>query len=84
MPESRKRKKDVYTPATTGVQKKAVRFDSPRWLPIVMVAAWVIGLVWIVAWYMVPIPFLESLGGWNIAIGFAFISVGFVLATRWR
>ena len=83
MPESRKRKKDV-TVRPAALRKEPVRLDSPRWLPIVMVAMWVIGLVWIVAWYMVPIPFFEALGGWNIAIGFAFISVGFVLATRWK
>lgn len=84
MPESRKRKKDVYTPPSTGANKQPMNFDSPRWLPIAMVTAWVIGLVWIVLWYMVPIPFLESLGAWNIVIGFSFISIGFVLATRWR
>jgi hypothetical protein len=43
-----------------------------------------VGLTWIVLWYLVPIPFLEDLGAWNIVIGFGFISVGFVLATKWR
>ena len=83
MPESRKRKKDVYTPPTTRARKEAVNFDSPRWLPITMVTLWVVGLTWIVLWYLVPIPFLEELGAWNIVIGFSFISVGFVLVTKW-
>ena len=84
MPESRKRKKDVYTPPATRGRKEAVNFDSPRWLPIAMVTLWVVGLTWIVLWYLVPIPFLDDLGAWNIVIGFGFISVGFVLATKWR
>ncbi len=85
MPESSKRKKAAYTPPPPkGGNKEAVNFDSPRWLPITMVTLWIIGLVWIVLWYMVPIPLLESLGSWNIIIGFVFISGGFFLATRWR
>lgn len=83
MPESRKRKKKVYTPPAQ-VDKKAVRFDSPRWLPIAMVTLWVIGLLWIVTWYMIPNPVSDALGAWNIVIGFGFVAVGFVLATRWR
>lgn len=86
MPVSRRRKKNGYSPPTKAKAPatKAVRFDSPRWLPITMVALWVVGLVWIVAWYMVPLPLLESLGVWNLVIGFGLISVGFILATRWK
>ncbi len=49
-----------------------------------MVACWIIGIAWIVAWYMLPLAFLEDLGSWNVLIGFGFLSVGFILATRWR
>jgi hypothetical protein len=84
VPVSRKRKKTVYTPPPTKADKKAANFDSPRWLPIVMVTLWVIGLLWIVVWYMVPNPVMDPLGSWNIAIGFAFIATGFFFATRWR
>ena len=85
MPESRKRNKDVYTPPPTKAdKKKPVKLDSPRWLPITMVALWIIGLAWIVAWYVAPNPVTDPLGAWNIVIGFTFIGVGFFLATRWR
>lgn len=84
MPESKKRKQADYTPPARKDEKKAVKFDSPRWLPIAMVTFWVVGLLWIVLWYMVPIPFLQTLGSWNIAIGFGCIAAGFILATRWR
>ena len=92
MPESEKRKKDVYTPPPT--KREAVTFDSPRWLAPVMVACFIVGLAWIVAFYLAgpSIPFMNAitvaLGGLgnlvNVAIGFAFLIAGFVLATRWR
>jgi hypothetical protein len=50
-----------------------------------MVAAFLIGLFWIVTFYVTqteyPIP---GIGLWNMLIGFGFIGVGFSLATRWR
>ena len=50
-----------------------------------MVAMFVIGLLWIVVWYIAPNnPLMGPLAGWNVAIGFVFIAVGFFLATKWR
>jgi hypothetical protein len=50
-----------------------------------MVTAFLIGLFWIVAFYVTqtkyPVP---GIGAWNMIIGFSFIGVGFSLATRWR
>jgi hypothetical protein len=50
-----------------------------------MIGAFLIGLIWIVVFYIsqtaYPVP---NIGAWNIVIGFAFIGVGFTLATRWR
>jgi hypothetical protein len=52
-----------------------------------MVAAFVIGLAWIVTFYVsnskYPIP-LDSGKAWNLVIGFAIVLSGFVMATRWR
>jgi hypothetical protein len=50
-----------------------------------MVANFLIGLFWIVIFYVsqtrYPIP---GIGAWNMIIGFSFIGVGFSLATKWR
>jgi len=50
-----------------------------------MIGAFLIGLFWIVVFYVsqtrYPIP---NIGAWNMVVGFAFIGVGFSLATRWR
>jgi hypothetical protein len=50
-----------------------------------MIANFLIGLFWIVVFYvsqtLYPIP---GIGAWNMIIGFSFIAVGFSLATKWR
>jgi hypothetical protein len=50
-----------------------------------MLTAFLIGLAWIVTYYIsqtrYPIP---NVGAWNMAIGFGLIGIGFGLATRWR
>ena len=83
MPKSRVRKKPVYTPPPTRSPKRAV---SPAWLAPTMIAALVIGLVWIALYYVTQadMPVLRSLGGWNLVGGFGLIIIGVVLATRWR
>ena len=59
--------------------------ESPSWLAPVMVGAFIIGLIWIVVFYvsqtLYPIP---GIGAWNIVVAFVFIGVGFTLATKWR
>jgi hypothetical protein len=50
-----------------------------------MVFFFLLGLVWIVVWYIDPnLPVLSSIGSWNLVIGFALLMVGFGFATRWR
>lgn len=60
---------------------------NPRWLVPTMLTLFVVGILWVVTFYLtsgglrLPIP---ALGQWNIAAGFAFILVGFGLSTRWK
>jgi len=50
-----------------------------------MTATFIIGLAWIVAYYVAPgAPFISTLGWWNVVIGFGFFGIGFFLSTRWR
>lgn len=65
--------------------RKPVRLDSPRWLAPLMIVLFVIGLVWIVAYYIAPdAPLIASLSFWNVVIGFGFLTAGFIVATKWR
>jgi len=52
-----------------------------------MVAMFIIGLLWIVAFYLNgnAIPVMKDLNNMeNVLVGFGFIGVGFFLSTRWR
>ena len=85
MPESRKRKKKFDRPVEVEIAPLDETEESPKWLVPVMLASFIIGLIWIVIFYMTetlyPIPDIRA---WNMLVGFGFIGVGFTLATRWR
>ena len=86
MPKSRVRKKNKDNrPRPVFEDENPLEVESPSWLAPVMVACMLIGLLWIVVFYLsqtlYPIP---NIGAWNMVVGFAFIGVGFSLATRWR
>lgn len=87
MPKSRIRKKvkKERTVQAQVVQSTPEPTESPKWLAPVMLAAFLLGLAWIVVYYITqtkyPIP---NLGAWNMGIGFVFVGIGFSLATRWR
>ncbi|HEV2888058.1 MAG TPA: cell division protein CrgA [Jatrophihabitans sp.] len=91
VPKSKVRKKSTYQPSpatgprATGGGAKITK-PSPPWYPILMAAFLLIGLAYIVVYYMAAesIPFMNSLGSWNFAVGFGFLIVGLGLAVRWR
>lgn len=82
MPESRVRRKSAFTapPAKSGGLK-----PNPRWWAPVMVGLLILGLAYIVVFYIsqtvYPIP---GIGNWNLAIGFGVLLAGFGMTTRWR
>lgn len=83
MPESRPRKKSEYT-APTGSQA-ARRVGGGRWVAPAMVACWLLGLAWIVVYYLAPdLKFMSELGNWNLLVGMGLIALGFVLSTKWE
>lgn len=90
MPKSRVRKKTAYTPpsdvlpsAARTARKKA---PSPTWYPIVMVTLMLLGLAYIVVYYIAVehVPVMRDLGAWNFAIGFGLMVGGLGMAVRWR
>jgi len=58
---------------------------NPVWFKPVMFGLMLLGLVWILAYYIIgtgwPIP---QIGPWNIAVGFGIMFAGFLMTTRWR
>ncbi|HEX3004395.1 MAG TPA: cell division protein CrgA [Angustibacter sp.] len=82
MPESRARKKADYTPPP---QRSTGKKQSPSWWAPVMVALMVIGLVYIVVFYLSQSQYpIGAIGPWNVVIGFGVIMAGFIMSTRWR
>lgn len=82
MPESRIRRKAAFTPPT---EKSAGPKPNPRWFVPLMVGLLIIGLTWIVTYYITradyPVP---GIGDWNLLAGFGILLVGFAMTTRWR
>lgn len=58
---------------------------TPRWWVPTMLTIMVVGLLWIVVFYLssnrYPLP---QIGSWNLGVGFGLIIVGFAMTTRWR
>ena len=85
MPESKKRKKVVYTPPPSPTSTRK-RKPSPVWLAPLMLALFGIGILWLVVFYLTQgdMPVVGSLNNWNLVVGFGFIVAGFGLSTQWR
>jgi hypothetical protein len=85
VPESKKRKKAVYVPPATPASARK-KGPSPVWLAPLMLALFLIGIVWLVTFYLAQsdMPLVGSLGNANLLIGFGFIVAGFGLSTQWR
>lgn len=64
---------------------KAIEAPSPAWWVPTLCTFMVVGLFWLVVYYLsaekFPIP---GIGLGNMAIGFVLILVGFGMTTRWR
>lgn len=83
MPESRPRKKPEYVAPTAS--RKPAAIGGRRWVAPVMVACWVIGLAWIVVFYLVPdLKYMREIGNWNLAVGMVLIALGFAFSTKWE
>ncbi|RKN07269.1 cell division protein CrgA [Streptomyces radicis] len=87
MPKSRIRKKkdDSYAQPEKRTTTKIDMGSGRRWVAPLMLSMFVIGLAWIVVYYVTQADLpIESLEDWNIVVGFGFIAVGFVVSTQWK
>jgi hypothetical protein len=89
VPKSKVRKKDPAVPlalSSASATQTRTLAPSPTWYPLVMVAILVIGLAYLVAYYLASdrISFMNHLGAWNFAVGFGILVAGLIMAVRWR
>lgn len=82
MPESKSRKKPTQSNTTAS---SAERKPNPVWYKPVMFGLMILGLLWIIVYYVsearFPIPSIDS---WNILVGFGLAIIGFLMTTRWH
>ena len=83
MPESKSRKKSAA--ASQAPKASPAQKPNPVWYKPVMFGLMIIGLLWIIVFYIsqgeYPVP---ALGAGNILVGFGVAIVGFLMTTRWR
>ncbi|HKC27136.1 MAG TPA: cell division protein CrgA [Jatrophihabitans sp.] len=90
MPKSKVRKKPAATSRPVSATSSRALAPSPSWYPIVMATVLLLGLAYMVVYYLTSsgqnphIPIMASLGAWNFAVGFGVILLGLVMAVRWR
>jgi hypothetical protein len=94
VPKSQVRKKKVYTPPAElrpQTTAAAAKRPSPVWLPATAVTLLVLGIGWMVVFYLTQgfnaaavLAPLASIGYWNFAIGFGAMISALVLLSKWR
>lgn len=90
MPKSKVRKKPDAPLRAAQVSSARALAPSPSWYPIVMAAVLLLGLAYMVLYYLTSsgtsphIPIMASIGAWNFAVGFGVMLLGLVMAVRWR
>lgn len=76
-------------PSTSGGSRTPVKINTsgtPMWYKVLMFGLMLLGLVWIVVFYLASdaIPFMIELGAWNYAIGFGLFIAGLLMTMGWR
>ncbi len=84
MPKSRSRKESKSRPQPPQATGKAK--GGGRWVVPVMLTLLIVGLLWIVVFYLAgtEIPVMSDLGYWNLGIGMGMILLGLITAMKWE
>lgn len=87
MPKSEIRKKKVYTPPSDVLPASATsdKRPSPVWLPATAVALIVLGIGWLVVYYLSEQEYpVAAWGYWNLAVGFGGMVASLLLLSKWK
>ena len=88
-PEAAQKKKLRRLEQVAEVQREKERKGVPgerRWVPALFVTVLLLGVAWIVVANVAAasIPFMATLGNWNILIGIGLIALSFILMIFWK
>ncbi len=79
---ARSKKRDVAAykpPRRAGKDNK-----NPVWFAPMMTGFYLVGLLWILVYYVSQALYPLPIGNANILVGFGLITVGFLMTTRWK
>lgn len=93
MPKSKVRKKTASVATATrttqaesaSLRAKVAAPSGPVYLSI-MLGLFLIGLLWLIVFYLWGdgIAFMRDLGNWNFGIAFGLLIAGLIMTMRWR
>jgi hypothetical protein len=92
LPKSKVRKKPdapLRVSSSTASTTRQLR-PSPAWYPIVVAVLLVLGLAYMIVYYLTAsgtsphVPVMGDIGAYNFAIGFGVMLLGLIMAVRWR
>jgi hypothetical protein len=86
VPKSKVRKKAVYTPPAEIRQPAYARKrPSPQWVPILAVTLLVVGVAWLVVYYLSQSAYpIGAISYWNLVVGFGMLIGALAVLTQWR
>jgi len=88
VPKSNVRKKKIYTPPAElrpTPTAAASRKPSPVWVPALAVTLIVLGIGWLVVFYLSQTLYpVQSWGYWNLAVGFGAMIAALGVLSKWR
>lgn len=93
MPESKVRKSaakkkqaERFATEREVAAERAVSPHSRRWVPPVFISVGLLGVAWLVVYYIAgqSVPFMSTLGDWNILVGMGLMASSFIIATLWK
>lgn len=93
MPKSKVRKKTTAvgsatrtTQAETASLRAKVAAPSSTLYIGIMLGLFVVGLLWLIVYYLwgSNIAFFSDLGNWNFGIAFGLLVLGLIMTMRWR
>lgn len=77
--------RDQPSAAYSAARSGKGREPNPGWWAPVFVALLVVGMLWIVVYYVSEYTYpIGSIGVWNLGVGFLLLMSGFVMTMRWR
>src|SRR6266567_1011221 len=77
LPGRKKTKPGRYTPPVPRAKKV-----SPRWVPVIMLASLILGVIVVVINYLGVLP--GGASNWYLLLGLGLIAIGFITATQYR